>query len=395
MNKFIELLNTAFIAIITNKVRSILTMLGVIIGVFAVVSMLSLGNGIQSYVADQFAALGSDLVLIAPGKVDFGDDPAKAFSKNQLDDIHVDLIKRYAGEHIEYISPSIRTASTVEYKTNKYYASLTGSNEEANKIFNISLLDTGRFFTKAEVKAKKRVAVIGPLVKDSLFPNQNPIGKKVKINGDTYTVIGEFSKLNERFDDRVLVPYTALRNTLDIDNFSGISIKIKNINDLDNSMRQIELALLRDLDANEFTVLSQEEILGSIQNILGVLTLGLGAIAGISLLVGGIGIMNIMLVSVTERTREIGLRKAVGASSINIGFQFMFESIILSLSGGLIGLLFGYLLTVAIKNFISTSLSLGAVLLALGFSVFVGIMFGTYPALKAAKKDPIEALRFE
>jgi len=390
----IETIKSALSALSSNKLRSILTMLGVIIGVFAVVLLVSLGKGVQNYITDQFNALGSNLLFIAPGKAKFGQDPAKSFTLNKLDKKHVDLINNYASEHILYVAPSIRLGNTVEYKNKKYYATIVGTNEFGDRIFDTKL-NTGRFFSKVEVRAKKKVAVIGPLVKKGLFANVTGVGSSIKINGERYEVIGIFKEKSQDFDDQVIIPYTSLKDTLKLDKLSSIVVKVKSNGELDLATKQINLALLRDLKSDEFSILSQKDILSSIQNILGILTLALGAIAGISLLVGGIGIMNIMLVSAIERTREIGLRKAVGATSFNIAVQFIAESTILSVTGGGIGLVFGWLASLAARAFLRTEVTLWAIILSFTFSVAVGVIFGTYPAIQASKKDPIEALRYE
>src|SRR3989344_1436972 len=390
----IETIKSALSALSSNKLRSILTMLGVIIGVFAVVLLVSLGKGVQNYITDQFNALGSNLLFIAPGKAKFGQDPAKSFTLNKLDKKHVDLINNYASEHILYVAPSIRLGNTVEYKNKKYYATIVGTNEFGDRIFDTKL-NTGRFFSKVEVRAKKKVAVIGPLVKKGLFANVTGVGSSIKINGERYEVIGIFKEKSQDFDDQVIIPYTSLKDTLKLDKLSSIVVKVKSNGELDLATKQINLALLRDLKSDEFSILSQKDILSSIQNILGILTLALGAIAGISLLVGGIGIMNIMLVSAIERTSEIGLRKAVGATSLNIAVQFIAESTILSVTGGGIGLVLGWLASLAARAFLRTEVTLWAIVLSFTFSVAVGVIFGTYPAIQASKKDPIEALRYE
>lgn len=389
-----ETLNSAINSLLSNKVRAALTMLGVVIGVFSVVTLTSLGRGVQNYITDEFNALGSNLLFIAPGNVDFADDPAKSFTNNKLEKKHMDLIQTHAEDFVDSITPSFRVGKTVEYKNKNYFATLLGTSEQASKVFNLPLRE-GKDFTKNDVKSKNKVAIVGPLVADEFFPNVSPIGKKIKIENDYYEIVGVSKPRNQDFDDNVRIPYTAMEETLDVDKFSGLAVKVNPDKDIKIATRQIELALLRDLDEDDFTVLSPQDILESVNNILEILTLVLGAIAGISLVVGGIGIMNIMLVSVTERIREIGLRKAVGATPFNIGSQFLIESILLSVGGGGIGLLLGFLASRIAQQWIRAEVTIGAVLLAFGFSVLVGIIFGTYPAIQAAKKDPVEALRYE
>lgn len=389
-----ETFTSAITALKSNKVRSILTMLGVIIGVFAVVSLVSVGIGIKSFVTEQFEGLGSNLIIVAPGIVDFSDDPAKAFSRNKLEDKHLKLIETYASDYVLAVTPSVRTTYLVTYKNQSYNATVIGTNYTSDQIINYTV-DAGRNFSRSEQKADARVVLIGDNVAKELFGSELPLGKKVRMDGISYEVIGTLKQQGRTFDDNILLPYTTLMTNAEIEVFSSMAIKAKDASKIKRTMRAVELALLRDLDDDDFSVLSQTDILESIQSILGTLTLGIGAIAGISLLVGGIGIMNIMLVSVTERVKEIGLRKAVGATPTNIALQFLIEATILSLIGGSIGIFLGWLAAQVIKNFVSTSVPLGTVLLAFGFSAVVGVIFGTYPAIQASKKDPIEALTFE
>jgi|694.fasta_scaffold00913_41 putative ABC transport system permease protein len=390
----IETLNTALTALFANKARSILTMLGVIIGVAAVILLISIGRGVQNYITDQFEALGSNLLFVSPGNRAFGGDPAEAFSRNKLDEKHVRLIERYAADTVQYVTPYIASSGNVTYKTKTFNASFIGSNQDNLKIYNFEL-DKGRFFTRNEVRSNAKVAVLGPEIENDLFSNRPAIGEKIKIADDTYEIIGTLKPKGQNFDNTVVMPYTTLMDTLSIDKFSSVVVKSKDPTQIDLTMKQVELAVRRDLKEDEFNVLSQEDILSSIQNILGMLTLGLGAIAAISLIVGGIGIMNIMLVSVTERTKEVGLRKALGATPTNIAMQFLIESVLLSIAGGSLGILIGWLGSLAGRAYIRTEVPWWSILLAFSFSTLVGIIFGTWPAIKASKKDPIEALRYE
>ncbi|MEZ6255700.1 MAG: ABC transporter permease [Patescibacteria group bacterium] len=389
-----ETIITALKALNANKARTFLTMLGVIIGVFAVVSLVSVGIGIESFITDRFNSLGSNLVIVAPGVVDFGDDPAKAFSKNKLDEKHIELIERYASDYVEAATPSIRLGKTAKYKTNAVKASVIGANYKSNKIINYTI-EEGRMFNRADQKNNARVVIIGSEVKKELFPNTSSIGKQIKIDNTSFEIIGELEVAGAGDGDRIIMPYTTAKKEFEVKNFSSIATKAKSAEDVAKAMKAVEIALLRDLKEDDFTVLSQADILGSIQNILGILTTAIGAIAGISLLVGGIGIMNIMLVSVTERIKEIGLRKALGATPKDIAIQFLFESVFISVFGGSIGILLGWTASKIASQWISTSVPLYAVLMAFGFSAAVGMIFGTYPALNASKKDSIEALRYE
>jgi putative ABC transport system permease protein len=389
-----EIFRTAYTALISNKVRSALTMLGVIIGVAAVILLISIGKGVQNFITDQFEALGSNLIFVSPGNRSFGGDPAQAFSRNKLDQKHVRLIERYASETAQYVTPNIASSATIKYKTKSFSASVYGNNEDALNVFNFEL-DKGRFFTRNEVSSKARVVVLGPEITLDLFGSRNPIGEKIKIKDDSYEIIGILKPKGRSFDDTALAPYTTITDTLEIKNYSGIAIKAYKDASTDTTMRQVENAVSRDLNEDEFNVMSQQDILSSIQNILQMLTLGLGAIAAISLVVGGIGIMNIMLVSVTERTREIGLRKAIGATPNEIASQFLIESVLLSILGGSIGIILGWLGSLGARAFLRTEVPWWSVLIAFSFATLVGIIFGTYPAVKASRKDAIEALRYE
>jgi putative ABC transport system permease protein len=392
--KFSSVLNSALKALGVNKTRTFLTMLGVIIGVFAVVSLVSLVKGVENFIVDRFNSLGSNLIFIAPGRSGFNSDPALAFTNNKLEEKHVNLIRENVGKDLVAVAPSIRLGKNAKYKTKHYYATIAGSNEDAKDLVNVDI-EKGRFFTKVEVDANAKVVIIGPTIEKELFGDSNALGKSLKIDDESFIVIGTAKSRGGSQDERVIMPYTTMQDSLDVENFSNIVTKAKNADDIDLVIKKIELALLKDLDKEDFTVLSQASVLESFKSILNVLSIGLAAIAGISLFVGGIGIMNIMLVSVNERIQEIGLRKALGATSRDIGTQFLIEAIFISVLGGLLGLGLGFLVTVISKPWLNAQIPWWAIFLAMGFAIAVGLGFGTYPALKAAKKDPIEALRFE
>lgn len=392
-----RLLDTAKIAkkaISANKVRAALTSLGVVIGVFAVVTLIALGEGIQNYVTDEFDKLGSNLVYVSPGSGDFADDPAKSYTKNLLEEKHIKLIEQYAGENISGAYPVYTIGYAVKYKTNSTYGEVYGTNQEGVGALNY-VVNNGREFSRTEERSGDRVAIIGPQISKDLFKTRDPVGQKIKISDESFEVIGVFESKGSNYDKGVIVPYTTVENVFDVENYTIIMVSAKNADVVNIAVKQVELALLRDLDDEEFEVLSQTDILSSVGEILEILTIALSAIAGISLLVGGIGIMNIMLVSVTERTREIGLRKALGATPNEIALQFLVESMLLSTTGGIFGLLFGVIVTISVQSILRAEITPGAVALAMIFSITVGAIFGTYPAINAAKKDPIVALRYE
>jgi len=390
-----EVLSSATKSLLLNKVRSFLTMLGVIIGVFSVISLVSLVGGIQNYVKAQFEDLGSNLIFIVSGNVGssaggFG----SAISSANLKEKHVDLIRNSAKDYIEIVSPQVQTYVTTKYKTHDEYTFVFGVSYESSELFN-SRTEKGRYFSRTEQNNSARVAVLGNLLGKKLFGDENPVNKSIKVDGKSYEVVGVLAKKSPDYDESLILPYTTVLDNLPSTSIRAITAKAKNEVDLEEATRQVKLALLRDLDSDQFTVMTQEDVLESIGSILNILTIALVSISSISLLVGGIGIMNIMLVSVTERTKEIGLRKALGATSRDIKRQFMVEAVVISSLGGLIGLILGWLSTVVIKNLINASVPFWAIPLALGFSIAVGVVFGTYPAAKASEKDPIEALRYE
>jgi putative ABC transport system permease protein len=391
-----ELFSTAVKSLLSNKTRTILTMLGIIIGVFAVITLISVGEGIQNYVTKQFSSLGSNLVFVTPGKLNLRGDPGANFLTNKLDEKHLNLIEKYSSDYVESVSPIMEIGKTLTYKNKTYYTELQALNEKGDKTYNISI-QKGAYFSRSDVNAANKVVVIGSEVEKELFLNQDPVGKTLKIDDKVFQIIGVAAAKGSSLDRRVFLPYTTAKKVFNIQRFSGIVMKAKSSENVDSAIKRVEISLLRDLDKDEFTVISQKDLLGSFSSILSTITLGIGAIAAISLLVGGIGIMNIMLVTVTERTREIGLRKAVGATPNNIAAQFLIEATSLSVLGGFMGMGLAGLTVFLIRTYgnFDAVIPVWALLLAFFFSLLVGVLFGTYPAIKAAKKDPIEALRYE
>jgi len=390
-----ETLKTALESLSLNKVRSFLTMLGVIIGVFSVVTLISLVKGVQNYIEDQFKLLGANTVFVLPGKMEVG-NPSSGHSMmgGEFKEKDVSNIEILARDYTEAVTPAVVTTRSIIYKTKSYFSSIEGTNYKSGLIFNFEL-KYGRYFTRLEENNDARVAVLGDSINKELFSGQNSVGQFIKMDSKNYEIIGILIPKSREYDEAVFMPYTTILKEFSGTKIASLAVKVKDGVDIDMAVEQIKLALMKNLKQDEFSVLTQKDFLTSINSILSIITVALAAIAGISLFVGGIGIMNIELVSVTERTREIGLRKALGATSKNIKLQFMTEAVFISVIGGVLGLLFGWFATFLVRSFVRAQIPLWSVFLSLGFSILVGIVFGTYPAVKASKKDPIEALRYE
>lgn len=386
-------------AIFRNKIRSLLTSLGIIIGVASVILLVSIGNGLKGYITKTFEDLGTNLLYIMPGKFQFKDSREggpPGVANNKLTFRVARNIER--AEHVTAVLPILSTNNTAKYRSETVDTFFVGTSEQYSQIRN-SPVSQGRFFTRSEVSRAAKVAVLGTTVSDELFINQSPIGKQIIVGDTRYEVVGLLESkgggLGNDQDDQIMVPVTTLQRQIDSDKLSYIYVQIDSTDNIESATKSINSILLKTLEDDEFSIVNSTELLSTISGILGAVTLGLGGIAAISLLVGGIGIMNIMLVSVTERTREIGLRKAVGARPVDILVQFLIEAIILSVAGGAIGILIGVLGSLALRVFIQTSVTFWSVALAFGFSALVGIVFGVWPAYKASKLAPIAALRYE
>lgn len=389
-------LKLALKALYLNKVRSLLTMLGIIIGVGAVIILTSLVGGLEKQIRKTFESLGTNSLFVFPGSIDDQGGPTggsvNKLKYSMVDDIRIIEGVKDASPHIEMVGPAVYGNNEVKG------VNLNAVDANFTEIVNINIVE-GRFLNKSDVSGGKMVVVIGPSLKEKLFKDASPLGKEIKIKEKRFTVIGvteaKGSSFGQDMDKSGYFPYTVAKQRFQIDRPTYIMVKTQDVKVLKKVQRDIERVLLKQLNKDDFSVKSQEEGIKFFQNILGVLASALGGIAGVSLLVGGVGIMNIMFVSVTERTREIGLRKAVGANSHDILTQFLLEAVILSLVGGILGVLFGIGVSAVISRFVDTSTNYFFVGLSFAVSAFIGIIFGVAPAIRASKLDPITALRYE
>ncbi|MHB9144405.1 MAG: ABC transporter permease [Symbiobacteriia bacterium] len=377
-----------------NKMRSLLTMLGVIIGVGAVIALVSVGEGTKRQVTDQIQSLGSNLIMVTPR----GNTAARLTVEDAAE-----LEKRVPS--VAHVIPDISRSTTVKWQDQTYDTTVEGTTDAYPDVRQSPLME-GRFLTSDDVDNRRKVAVVGYQLVTDLFGGRQPIGQTVSINGEPYTVVGVMAQKGQgqgsNMDDRVFIPITSALRLLGTNRVTMYYAQAKSSDQAQAAVDHITAIYqakypTRNPGKDDMVqVISQDQILSTVGNVTQILTLMLGGIAGVSLLVGGIGIMNIMLVSVTERTREIGIRKALGAKRRDILSQFLVESIILSVAGGIIGIGLGsggaFLINL---SQLKTHISLSSVLLAFFFAAAVGLFFGVYPAAKAANLDPIEALRYE
>ena len=392
-------------AVTSNKLRSVLTTLGIIIGVAAVITLVALTQGAKTIIEEQLTSLGGNSLIVNSGKRAGTGIVTRSNIKNPLTAADADAIRNLS--MVTFVSPIIDTAATVVSGNRNWFTTLVGVSTDFINI-NDWFPDQGNFFNNKDVLSDARVCVIGKTVANNLFGYQNPIGKSVRIRNNSFKVIGVMSPIGQTpsgkdQDDVILVPYTTLqKRIMGISHVDNISVSVKNSGDVPVAQTRI-IELLRERHkirpnmVDDFYVKTQLSIIERIFTISKIMTILLGSIASISLIVGGIGIMNIMLVSVGERTREIGIRMAVGAKESDILIQFLVEAVFISIAGGTIGIIVGIAGSKISSSFTGWPgvISLGSILIAFGFAAIVGIFFGIYPARKASKLDPIEALRYE
>lgn len=403
MENLLETTKLALTALRSNKLRSGLTMLGVIIGVTSVILLTSIGTGLQNYLNQQFETLGANVLVVLPGS--FGSEGGGLggiqgppnFQGSKLTLVHVRDLEKF-GPPIEAAAPVFELASKATSQNKSTSITLIGTTEQYAKVRNLNIAK-GRGLTRADLDAARRVAVIGPTLSEKLFADADPLGKQITIAQRRFEVVGVTEKLGSMLgfdiDNVAYIPITTAQKIIGFENLMQILVKANSKDQLGVTQEITRAYFLKKMTKDDFSVLDQRQILNVINQILGVLTLALGGIAAISLIVGGIGIMNIMLVSVTERTREIGLRRAVGATPNTILTQFVTEAVILSCGGGLIGIGLGETFSLILGRFIPTAVTIWSVLLAFTVSALVGIIFGIAPAFRASRLNPVEALRYE
>ncbi len=393
-------------SIARNRLRSLLTMLGIIIGVGSVIALVALGEGSQADITGNIAAMGTNLIIVVPESTNSHGVRGGAGTSSSLSLADVEVIRKEA-KAVSYVSAEVRLSEQVVAGNSNWNTTVQGVDKDFLLIRNYQLAK-GVFFGEREVSAKSKVAVLGQTVAKELFADQDPIGQRIRVRKTPFQVIGVLAEkgqnaMGNNQDDIILMPSTtALYRLSDGKTVRGLLASAISAEKVTEAKQQISAALrkahrLRDAEKDDFDLRDQSEISSMASQVTGTMTLLLSAIAGVSLLVGGIGIMNIMLVSVTERTREIGIRLAVGARGGDILCQFLIEAVVLCLCGGLIGILSGLGIAFGLGQIMDISVSVNPLMIvvSVGFTLAVGVFFGFYPARKAANLNPIEALRHE
>ncbi len=408
MKKARNILRVAFRALARNKLRSLLTTLGIIIGVACVVATIGIGEGARLQSENQLRSLGTNFLMVFPGAATSSGARMGMGASSKLSEGDVDAIRQEVGT-VSYVSATIRTVGQVVYGNQNWSTSIQGGEVDWPLIRSWNV-ESGQFFTDQDNRAAAKVCLLGKTVAASLFGDEDPVGKTVRLKNIPFRVVGVLerkggSAMGQDQDDLVLAPYQTVRTKIMGTTAVGLIMASAVSNELVTQAQEEITALLRQRhrinraagQEDDFSIRSQTEMLRQAEEQSRTMSYLLWSIAGVSLLVGGIGIMNIMLVSVTERTREIGVRMAIGAKGHDIRAQFLVEAVVLSIAGGTLGIALGIGIQRAVANLAGWPVSLGtsAITLAFAFSALVGIAFGFYPALKASRLDPIEALRYE
>lgn len=386
MTKFLNILKGSLKNIVSNKLRSILTMLGLVIGIASVIILVGIGNGTSSQVSSQVQSLGTDILTLSIQSSD------TSLEYSQLESILKIM-------NVESVAPYKNVSSTVTRgDTTSQRASIIATTTDYMDVTNLTI-SSGRLLSEIDLENKSKICLLGSDIAETLFSLSNPVGQSIKINGDNYTVIGVLtavgSSMGSNVDDMIIIPFTTAKYLGSDTSINSLYIKVSDENKIDMTISQIEkfIELTLGITTDYFSVSSQDSMLDTMDSINNTLSLLLGGIASISLIVGGIGVMNVMLVSVTERTKEIGIRKAIGAKRIDILMQFLIEALALCLLGGIIGVIFGLGIGAVLgKMGYTFSPSVKIVVIAFLSSAVIGTVFGIFPANKASKLNPIDAL---